>query len=168
MRNRNTSRRGNTGRNTSNRSILFDSQSTDHLFSNKNFVNKIRNVNSGITFNANGGQLGTTEVAEFAPLQNEEIWFNKDGIANALSMAKIVDRGNDVVHDSRKEDAFIAYSKDGGYPIKFKRWDNLRAMFPSDVNEVPKKSCQFVETAEENEKMHSARDIQRAKTARNA
>ena len=28
--------------------VLFDSQSTDHLFSNRNFVDKVRNVKSGI------------------------------------------------------------------------------------------------------------------------
>ena len=39
---------------------------------------------------------GTTEVAEFAPLEDEEIWFNNKGIANVLSMAKIVDRRNEI------------------------------------------------------------------------
>ena len=73
-------------------------------------MDKVRKVKSGITFNTNGGEIGTTEVAEFAPLEDEEIWFNNKGIANVLSMAKIVDRGNDVVYDSRKEDAFIACS----------------------------------------------------------
>ena len=107
-------------------------------------------------------------AAEFAPLEDEEIWFNNKGIANVLSMAKIVDRGNDVVYDSRKEDAFIACSKKGGYPIKFKRWNNLYAMFPTETSDIPQTDYQFVETAEENEKMHSARDVQRAKIARNA
>ena len=35
--------------------ILFDSQSTDHLFSNRNSVEKARKMNSGTTFNTNGG-----------------------------------------------------------------------------------------------------------------
>ena len=83
-------------------------------------------------------------------------------------MAKIVDRGNDVVYDSRKEDAFIVCSKKGGYPIKFKRWNNLYAMFPTETNDIPQTDYQFVETVEENERMHSARDVQRAKIARNA
>ena len=56
--------------------VLFDSRSTDHLFSNRNLVEKVWKVNSGITFNTNGGEIGTTEVAEFAPLEDEEIWFN--------------------------------------------------------------------------------------------
>ena len=41
-------------------------------------------------------------------------------------------------------------------------------MFPTETNDIPQTDYQFVETAEENEKMHSARDIQRAKIARNA
>ena len=131
-------------------------------------MDKVRKVNSGITFNANGGEIGTTEAAEFAPLEDEEIWFNNRGIANVLSMAKIVDRGNDVVHDSRKEDTFMVCSKKGGYPIKFKRWNNLHAMFPSEASDIPKTDYQFVETVEENKKMHLTRDIQRAKAARNA
>ena len=41
-------------------------------------------------------------------------------------------------------------------------------MFPSKPSDIPKTDYQFVETVEENEKMHSTRDIQRAKIARNA
>ena len=36
-------------------------------------------------------------------------------------------------------------------------------MFPSEPSDIPKTDYQFVETVEENEKLHSARDIQRAR-----
>ena len=75
---------------------MLSSKKEGDLFSNRNFVDKVRKVNSGITFNANGGEIGTTEAAEFAPLEDEEIWFNNRGIANVLSMAKIVDRRNEI------------------------------------------------------------------------
>ena len=74
---------------------MLSSKKEGDLFSNRNFVDKVRKVKSGITFNANGGEIGTAQVAEFAPLEDEEIWFNNKGIANVLSMAKIVDRGKE-------------------------------------------------------------------------
>ena len=67
-----------------------------------------------------GADIGVTEVAEFAPLKKEGIWFN----SKDMSVAKTVDRGNRVAFNSDKEDAFIVHSKQGGCPIKFKRWNN--------------------------------------------
>ena len=43
-------------------------------------MEKAQKVNSGTTFNANGGEIGTTEVAEVAPLEKEEIWFNSETV----------------------------------------------------------------------------------------
>jgi hypothetical protein len=63
--------------------VLLDSQSTVDLFSNLKHVQYIHPAQLPIKVHCNNGTMSTAEVADFGDTQ---VYVNKDGIANILSL----------------------------------------------------------------------------------
>ena len=104
---------------------MLDTASTTHLITNKNLVNNIKTTTSNQGVISNGGTLDVSETATMTGIG--KVPFSEDGIANLLSMAKLVDAGFRVFIDTAIEDAILLYTKDGRV-IKFNRSKNI--IFP--------------------------------------
>ena len=63
--------------------LLFDSQSTVNLFSNPTHVYNVRPATHPIQVHCNKGVMPANNVTDFG---SNEVYVNKDGIANVLSL----------------------------------------------------------------------------------
>ena len=63
----------------------MDSDSTDTLFCNKNYVTNIRKSDKPLIFKTNGGKIITTEICEAS------YWFNKSAVTDIKSLADIAE-----------------------------------------------------------------------------
>jgi hypothetical protein len=63
--------------------LLLDSQSTVNLFSNPTYVDNVRPATHPIQVHCNKGVMPTNNVADFG---SNDVYINKDGIANVLSL----------------------------------------------------------------------------------
>eukprot|EP00957_Ditylum_brightwellii_P211200 15365881-Ditylum_brightwellii.AAC.1 len=67
--------------------VLLDNQSTVDVFSNYKLLNNIREVDGQLEVHCNAGTNSTKEIGDFAGYG--EVWYDPDGIANILSMARV-------------------------------------------------------------------------------
>ena len=66
--------------------ILLDSQSTHSIFSNGSLLTNIRHCgHTGLTMYSKGGSQHTVMIGDYEPL-GITVWYNKDSLANILSM----------------------------------------------------------------------------------
>jgi hypothetical protein len=98
--------------------ILLDSQSTMPVFKNRRLLTNIRPSASNLRAHTNGGfqissQMGT--VKNFS-----DVWFNKESLANILSMAA-VRKVCRITMDTSVEAAMNVHRKDGTI-MKFKEY----------------------------------------------
>ena len=142
--------------------LLMDSGSSLTTIANKNFLSNVRDMDSPIGINTNGGtktlhQEGTLTGYGVVP-------YDKDLIANIVSLADAADKYR-VTMDTDKEDAIFVHMQDK--IVKFARTeDRLYAYVPSDTSATPGAISNFVDTVAENRKGYSARQFADAKTAR--
>ena len=141
-----------------NRWLLLDSGSTTHLISNNKLVNNISPSNSTQGVISNGGELEIYEEANLDGIGT--VPYSNEGIANLLSMAKLVDKGFRVQMDTAIEDAIRVHTNDGRV-IKFKRSNN-GLYFHDTAN----RQMAFMNSQYENAQLYTQRQIRRAKAAR--
>ena len=114
---------GLTRANVSQTSLAIDSGATVHFFSNKDLLQSIKLIKEmkihcgGSTFDqCYAGRI--RKELEHLPLPRKKICIATDGIANLISMGKLVEEGYRVTMDSDVENAINVYNEDGSY-IKF-------------------------------------------------
>jgi AAA ATPase containing von Willebrand factor type A (vWA) domain len=143
--------------------ILLDSESSVHVFNNKELLNNIRMHPEGRTLRVytNGGHMDSEMVGSFGDV---EVWYNPNSIANILSLALIVDHYR-VTLDSSVEHAFSLWLDSVSY-IKFKKSRGL-FIYDSARDKVYTKGTglSLVQTVSDNERMYRHREIQSAKAA---
>ncbi len=90
--------------------ILLDSQSTISVFNNPSMLSNIRQSNHTLHALTNGGHQDSDMVGDFANLGT--VWFNRDSIANILSLADVA-RVCRVTIDTSQEASMTVHRKDG-------------------------------------------------------
>ena len=89
--------------------VLLDSNSTDTVFCNKNYVTKIRKSDKPLIIKTNGGKIITTEICEVPYLGTQ--WFNENAVTNIISLADIADKYR-VMMDTENKKSFTVYLPD--------------------------------------------------------
>jgi Reverse transcriptase (RNA-dependent DNA polymerase) len=155
--------------------IILDNGSTFHHFKDENLVENIREADDILEMATNAGNKFITLVAD-VPGLDDEVRFDKEGIANLFSLSKLVKHSR-ITYDSDIEDSFFMHMKDGSV-TKFEHTpEGLYAFkvdteYKKDIEKSKSKTkkkgdCpQFIETVAENRKNYSLRDYERAKVAR--
>ena len=105
-------------------SLALDSGATIHFFSNQELLRSIKKSDKAVKIHCGGttfdqAMMGRLrEELDHLPLPKGEVCIAKDGIANLLSMGKLVKEGYRVQMDSDVENAINVFNEDGSY-IKF-------------------------------------------------
>ena len=139
--------------------ILFDTASTTHLFSNPDLVQEIRDSETGDSIISNGGQLNITQEAEISGLGT--VPFSEYGIANIVSMAKLIDDGFRVVMDTSESDSIQVFTKDG-HILTFERSKN--GLYYHDTCN---RQMTFMNSQKANAQYYMKQQIEWARRARN-
>jgi hypothetical protein len=142
----------------------LDSDSTDTIFCNPNYVTNIQDTKDTIKVLTNGGLMKSQQKCDVPHLG--ECWFNKDSITNIIAMC---DMRNCfcIMMDTNKEAALVVHLPNKA--VKFKEWSNgLYAMNPEDPESFGtiQDQYQMIHTIEENMKFLSPRQQARARKAR--
>ena len=108
-------------------SLVLDSGATIYFFGNQEFLQAIKKSDNSMTIHCGGSTFDQAMIGRLHDelkhllLPNGELCVAKDGIANLLSMGKLVKEGYRVHIDSDVENAinvFNVFNEDGSY-IKF-------------------------------------------------
>ena len=92
--------------------ILLDNQSTIDVFQNKDMLNNIRKSEFRMDIHCNAGVASTNMIGDFPGYGT--VWYHPRGIANILSLARIVEKGYQVKYDSASDNIFTVNNPKGG------------------------------------------------------
>jgi hypothetical protein len=128
----------------------LDNQSTVDVFCNGRLLENIRKVNKTMNIKCNAGVTRTSWVGDLPGYG--EVWYNKAGIANILSLSKVEDKYR-ITYDSAQEKQFIVH-KDDGETRCFRKSAN--GLFYLDAKETS--GTVLVNTVEDNKSRYTNRD----------
>ena len=80
--------------------VLLDSDSTNTIFCNKDYVENVREAETPLEIQTNGGTLTVTQICEIQFLGIH--WFNKGAVTNIISLADL-SKNYRVTMDTAKE-----------------------------------------------------------------
>jgi hypothetical protein len=147
--------------------ILLDSQSTVSVFKNPRYLSNIRISDSTLRVHTNGGTQFSSQVGT---LKNfGEVWFNRESLANILSMAA-VRKICRITMDTSVEAAMHVHRKDGTI-MKFKEYQSGLYYYDtgnSNSNTINKSvdAYLFLNTVANNKAKYTRREIEGADEAR--
>jgi hypothetical protein len=151
--------------------LLIDSQSTTNLFSNPEHINNVHPVAQPINVHCNKGVTTTSTVADF---DSNEVYLNKDGIANVLSLF-LLSKKQHITYDSHDCRGVFKVHTSGGL-VEFKPTshglhaldlhDNPNAAHLLVTSTYPDEAHLHVNTVHENHKGFTPKQIKRAHEAR--
>ncbi len=151
--------------------LLIDSQSITNLFSIPEHINNVHPAAHPINVRCNKGVMTTSTVADFG---SNEVYLNKDGIANVLSLF-LLSKTHHITYDSHDHGGVFKVHTSGGL-VKFKPTSHgLHALDLHDNPNVahllvhstyPDKDHLHVTTVRENYKGFTPKQIKRAHEAR--
>jgi hypothetical protein len=137
--------------------ILLDNQSTVDVFCNSGLLQNTRKVNKTMNIKCNAGVTRTSWVGDLPDYG--QVWYNKAGIANILSLSKVEDKYR-ITYDSADEKQFIVH-KDDGEKRCLKKANGL---FYLNARETS--GTVLVNTVEDNKSRYTNRDYTQATLAR--
>jgi hypothetical protein len=112
--------------------ILLDSDSTDTIFCNKEYVTNIRDSPTDMVMNTNGGPMVTKQLCDVPFLGT--VWFNENSLTNIISLALMAEKHR-VTYDSSAEKAFLVHLPHK--VVKFYQLSSrLYGMNPKETNKV--------------------------------
>ncbi len=136
--------------------ILLDNQSTVDVFCNKDVLRNVREHNDVMAIHCNAGVTKTKWVCELAGYGM--VWYNPNGIANILALARVKERGYRVTFDSSDGNAFHLRKPDGTIRVFNELTKGLYYLdTKADQIQVTR-----VNTAEDNGTKYSQRDYSKA------
>jgi hypothetical protein len=143
--------------------VLLDNCSTVNIFSNKNLLRNIRQIDMYVEVKCNAGSRTTNWIGDFPGLP-EPVWFDKNGRCNILSM-KRVKKFYHITYDSDNEHGFIVTHRKKGTSRSF--YESKKGLHFSDFKTHPISSHVFATTTVKKQKeQFSKRDVKRAVVAR--
>jgi hypothetical protein len=144
--------------------ILLDSKSTISVFKNEPMLTNIRHSGRIIRAITNGGHQDSDTVGDFPNLG--EVWFNRNSIANILSLAD-VQKVCCVTMDTSSEPALLVHRLNGSV-MKFA--EHASGLYLYKCHNPTNNSISWydtmVSTVAEHKKVFSRREIQAADVAR--
>ena len=140
--------------------IQLDNQSTLDLICNKKLTSKIKKSDKKISVQENGGTLAMKYRSRI-PGSNYEIWYSKDAITNIISLKNMIRHYYVTYHND--DQTFIVHREAYALPdIEFRMHKSgLHLLYQEDT-----KKLLLMNTAEENMKAFTKRDIEGAKESR--
>jgi Zinc knuckle len=140
--------------------ILLDSQSTIDFFQCGNLLHNIHQSATSMDIHSNSGMTTTNLVGEYPG--DGEVWYDPNGIANILSMLRMVGLGYTVTYSSADGNAFTVTSPDGSHYGIFRQ--SPRGLYYMEHPSGNQTS--LITTVAENKANYTERDYQRAVLAR--
>jgi Reverse transcriptase (RNA-dependent DNA polymerase)/Zinc knuckle len=138
--------------------VLLDNQSTVDVFSSPELLENIREGLGSMTIHCNAGATTTTLVGDVAGYGT--VWYNPNGIANILSVARVISRGYQVTYDSLDRNEFVLKGPNGD-EVVFRQSE--QGLFYVDM---ATKGSIFVNTVAGNKVRYTRRERDRADLAR--
>ena len=144
--------------------ILLDSESSEHIFMNKNLLEDVETTTDGevLKLFSNGGSIDTNQKGKFG---NLTVWYNPHSLANILSLALVTEQYR-VTLDTGVDNAFIVHISDQ-HNIKFERHTSGLYFFDTsniDLRKL-KQAFIFLNTVSNNKSKYGKRDIRKADEA---
>ena len=144
--------------------ILLDSESTDHIFCNAQFLTDVKTTTDGemLRLHTSGGILDTYQKGHFGGFT---VWYNPKCLANILSLALVTEQYR-VTLDTEMENAFNIHISEK-HTMKFKCVSPGLYLFDASNIDMSKlrNAFSFLNTVEDNKKLFRARDIRKADDA---
>jgi hypothetical protein len=145
--------------------ILLDSDSTDTVFCNPNYVTNIRDADATLELGTNGGPMTLTKSCDIPLLGT--VWFNEKSISNIISLADMTKKFR-VTMDLLKDKALLVHLPDK--VVCFKEMKNgLYALNPNNKqNYISNKKVQLVNTIKGNFKLFDTSTTNASKEGKKA
>ena len=144
--------------------ILLDSESTDHIFCNKQFLTDVKTTTDGemLRLHTSGGILDTYQKGLFGGFT---VWYNPKCLANILSLALVTEQYR-VTLDTEIENAFNIHISEK-HTMKFMCVSPGLYLYDASNIDMSKlrKAFSFLSTVSDNKKLFKARDIRKADDA---
>jgi Reverse transcriptase (RNA-dependent DNA polymerase)/Zinc knuckle len=138
--------------------LLLDNQSTVDVVSNSELLVDIHEGLGSMTIYCNAGSTKTTLVGELPGYGT--VWYNPNGIANILSVSRVIDRGYKVTFDSQDRNEFVLEGPSGNKVI-FQQSE--QGLYYTDM---ATEGSIFVNTVAANKSRYTRRELARADLAR--
>ena len=142
--------------------MTLDSGASTDLFCRKDWLQNLKTSSDPITLATNAGDV---QVDQVGTLQDYgEVPVHEDALTNLMSLAKLSDK-YEIHYNNREDDAFYVHT-----PSKVVRFGrnaaNLYVHKPTAIQQHPKQYSNLLQTVEDNMKLHTPREVKRAKQAR--
>ena len=144
--------------------ILLDSESSEHIFNNKELLEDIKSSTNGevLRLHSNGGYIETNMKAKFG---NFDVWYSPKSLANILSLALVTEEYR-VTLDTGIDNTFIIHITEY-HNIEFRR--HCSGLYYFDASKVDleklKEAFNFLNTVTSNKSMYGKREIRKAEEA---
>ena len=144
--------------------VLLNSESTDHIFCNRNLLTDVNEVTNGeyLRLHSSGGYLDTHRKGRFGDFT---VWYNPDSLANILSLNLVTEKYR-VTLDSEIDNSFSVHISEN-HVIKFIRGSNGLYYFDASKIDLSKlrNAFSFLTTVSDKKKLYRTRDVRKATDA---
>ena len=144
--------------------VLLDSESTDHIFCNRDLLTDIRPTTDGevLQLHTSEGVLETSQRGKFGEMS---VWYNSTCIANVLSLALVTEHFR-VTMDSSASNAFHIHINKFATLVFSLVEPGLYLLDASQIGiHKLRTAFSFLSTVSDNKKMFTASDVTKAKRA---
>jgi hypothetical protein len=144
--------------------IILDTASSMSQFGNKDYVAGIQESNGTLELHTNGGPIVSSKKASVDRFG--KVWYNKDSVANIFCFSEM-QKLYRITYNSETEASFIVHTPER--QVRFKPLKNrLYSLNPKKEthHQTTDGRFQLVNTLEDNKKLFTPRQFERAKIAR--
>jgi hypothetical protein len=140
--------------------ILLDNQSTVDVFCSEDLLTNIRTSDGYMDIHCNAGVTSTRLIGDLQGYGT--VWYNPNGIANILSLARVREKGYRITFDSSNDNVFAIEKPDGTIRTFH---ESTRGLYYLDTA-TAQTGVAMINTVQENKNRYTQRDYSRAVLAR--